>query len=81
LDAGEDGSGIRRRHRQPHRHAPPELLRKGRFDEIFFVDLPTSRAVREQILSIHLKKKRRDPKDFDDRGSGCPLGRFLRGRA
>lgn len=42
---------------------PPELLRKGRFDEIFFVDLP-SRAVREQILSIHLKKKRRDPKDF-----------------
>lgn len=43
---------------------PPELLRKGRFDEIFFVDLP-SRAVREQILSIHLKKKRRDPKDFE----------------
>lgn len=42
---------------------PPELLRKGRFDEIFFVDLPT-RAVREEILSIHLKKKRRDPKDF-----------------
>lgn len=43
---------------------PPELLRKGRFDEIFFVDLPT-RAVREEILSIHLKKKRRDPKDFE----------------
>jgi AAA+ superfamily predicted ATPase len=43
---------------------PPELLRKGRFDEIFFVDLPTS-AVREEILSIHLKKKRRDPKNFD----------------
>ena len=42
---------------------PPELLRKGRFDEIFFVDLPT-RAVREEILSIHLKKKRRDPNDF-----------------
>jgi AAA+ superfamily predicted ATPase len=42
---------------------PPELLRKGRFDEIFFVDLPT-RAIREEILSIHLKKKRRDPKDF-----------------
>lgn len=42
---------------------PPELLRKGRFDEIFFVDLPT-RAVREEILSIHLKKKRRNPKDF-----------------
>jgi AAA+ superfamily predicted ATPase len=43
---------------------PPELLRKGRFDEIFFVDLPT-RAVREEILSIHLQKKRRDPRDFD----------------
>lgn len=43
---------------------PPELLRKGRFDEIFFVDLPT-RAVREDILSIHLKKKGRVPKDFD----------------
>jgi len=43
---------------------PPELLRKGRFDEIFFVDLPTP-AVREDILAIHLKKKRRDPSDFD----------------
>ena len=42
---------------------PPELLRKGRFDDIFFVDLPTH-PVREEILSIHLKKKRRDPKDF-----------------
>jgi AAA+ superfamily predicted ATPase len=42
---------------------PPELLRKGRFDEIFFVDLPT-RAVREEILAIHLKKKKRDPKEF-----------------
>jgi len=42
---------------------PPELLRKGRFDEIFFVDLPTQ-TVREEILSIHLKKKRRDPADF-----------------
>ena len=43
---------------------PPELLRKGRFDEIFFVDLPT-RAVREEILTIHLHKKGRDPKEFD----------------
>lgn len=43
---------------------PPELLRKGRFDEIFFVDLPT-REVREEILSIHLKKKRRQPADYD----------------
>jgi ATP-dependent 26S proteasome regulatory subunit len=43
---------------------PPELLRKGRFDEIFFVDLPT-RGVREEILTIHLRKKRREPKEFD----------------
>jgi AAA+ superfamily predicted ATPase len=43
---------------------PPELLRKGRFDEIFFVDLPT-RAVREEILSIHLQKKHRDPREYD----------------
>ncbi len=43
---------------------PPELLRKGRFDEIFFIDLPSTDA-REAILSIHLKKRRRVPKDFD----------------
>lgn len=43
---------------------PPELLRKGRFDEIFFVDLPTTRA-RKEILDIHLRKKQRDPVDFD----------------
>ena len=43
---------------------PPELLRKGRFDEIFFVDLPTSQA-RKEILSIHLRRKKRDPKKFD----------------
>jgi ATP-dependent 26S proteasome regulatory subunit len=42
---------------------PPELLRKGRFDEIFFVDLPT-KAVREEILKIHIEKKRRNPADF-----------------
>jgi SpoVK/Ycf46/Vps4 family AAA+-type ATPase len=43
---------------------PPELLRKGRFDEIFFVDLP-KRTVRKDIFKIHLKKRQRDPKDFD----------------
>ena len=43
---------------------PPELLRKGRFDEIFFVDLPTLDA-RAQILTIHLKRRNRDPKKFD----------------
>jgi SpoVK/Ycf46/Vps4 family AAA+-type ATPase len=43
---------------------PPELLRKGRFDEIFFVDLPDAGA-REMIFAIHLKKRKRDPKKFD----------------
>ena len=43
---------------------PPELLRKGRFDEIFFVDLPTHEA-RVAILAIHLKKRKQDPKAFD----------------
>jgi AAA+ superfamily predicted ATPase len=43
---------------------PPELLRKGRFDEIFFVDLP-KRAVRKDIFAIHLKKRKRDPQKFD----------------
>ncbi len=43
---------------------PPELLRKGRFDEIFFVDLPGDEA-RRQIFRIHLDKKGRDPAAFD----------------
>jgi AAA+ superfamily predicted ATPase len=43
---------------------PPELLRKGRFDEIFFVDLPGA-AAREQILAIHLEKRGREPVKFD----------------
>ena len=43
---------------------PPELLRKGRVDEIFFVDLPTEKE-REEIIKIHLNKKNRKAKDFD----------------
>ncbi|HWP34603.1 MAG TPA: AAA family ATPase [Thermodesulfobacteriota bacterium] len=43
---------------------PPELLRKGRFDEIFFVDLPTFEE-RESIFRIHLQKRGRDPAQFD----------------
>ena len=43
---------------------PPELLRKGRFDEIFFVDLPQADE-REQILRIHLGLRRQDPQAFD----------------
>jgi SpoVK/Ycf46/Vps4 family AAA+-type ATPase len=43
---------------------PPELLRKGRFDEIFFVDLPNY-EVRKEIFSIHIIKRKRDPNKFD----------------
>jgi SpoVK/Ycf46/Vps4 family AAA+-type ATPase len=43
---------------------PPELLRKGRFDEIFFVDLPDPQT-REEIFRIHLRKRNIDPQQFD----------------
>lgn len=43
---------------------PPELVRKGRLDEIFFVDLPDE-AGREEILKIHLRRRRQDPATFD----------------
>ena len=43
---------------------PPELLRKGRFDEIFFIDLPAV-AEREEIFRIHIKRRERDPALFD----------------
>src|SRR6266446_5281436 len=43
---------------------PPELMRKGRFDEIFFIDLPAADE-RCQIFAIHLTRRHRDPKSFD----------------
>ncbi len=42
---------------------PPELIRKGRLDEIFFVDLPSSQ-VRQDIFEIHLKKRDLDSENF-----------------
>ncbi len=42
---------------------PPELLRKGRFDELFFIDLPDGKE-REQIFKIHLEKRKRDTSKF-----------------
>ncbi|MBI5368250.1 MAG: AAA family ATPase [Planctomycetes bacterium] len=45
-------------------HLPPELLRKGRFDEIFFVDLP-SEEERREIFGIHLTRRGRAAKGFD----------------
>ncbi len=43
---------------------PPELVRKGRFDDIFFVDLPMLHE-RKHIFKIHLQKRKRDPEAFD----------------
>ena len=53
---------------------PPELLRRGRFDEIFFLDLPT-RSERREIFAVHLEKRRRLPESFDlDRLAGASAG-------
>jgi SpoVK/Ycf46/Vps4 family AAA+-type ATPase len=43
---------------------PPELLRKGRFDEVFFLDLPTQ-AERREIFAVHLKKRGRNARAFN----------------
>jgi hypothetical protein len=43
---------------------PPEFLRKGRFDELFFVDLPDAEQ-RQTIFSLHLAKHQQDPAKFD----------------
>jgi SpoVK/Ycf46/Vps4 family AAA+-type ATPase len=43
---------------------PPEFLRKGRFDEIFFVDLPDG-ATRREIFRLHLEARSQDPSRFD----------------
>jgi SpoVK/Ycf46/Vps4 family AAA+-type ATPase len=43
---------------------PPELVRKGRLDEIFFVDLPDE-EIRSIIFEIHLKKRQKNPSEFD----------------
>jgi len=45
-------------------HLPPELLRKGRFDEIFFVDLPAEDE-RTDVFRIHLLRRGREPEQFD----------------
>lgn len=53
---------------------PPELLRKGRFDEIFFVDLPSA-EVRREIFRIHLQKRHQEIQNIDlDRLSAATEG-------
>src|SRR5437899_1843449 len=43
---------------------PPELIRKGRFDELFFLDLP-NQSERKQIFAIQLNRRKRNPSEFD----------------
>lgn len=43
---------------------PPEILRKGRFDEVFFIDLPNDEE-RRQIFEVQIRRRRRDPSKFD----------------
>ena len=43
---------------------PPEFIRKGRFDEVFFVDLPSA-AARADVYRIHLARRKQDPSRFD----------------
>jgi SpoVK/Ycf46/Vps4 family AAA+-type ATPase len=54
---------------------PPELVRKGRFDEIFFVDLPDQQT-RADIFKIHLARRKVDPEGFRSR-SACARQRRL----
>jgi ATP-dependent 26S proteasome regulatory subunit len=53
---------------------PPELIRKGRFDELFFVDLP-NQAERRQIFALELARRNRRPVEFDlDRVAAAARG-------
>jgi hypothetical protein len=54
---------------------PPEFIRKGRFDEVFFVDLPGA-AARREIFAIHLRKRRQDPAGFDLDALAAATDRF-----
>jgi SpoVK/Ycf46/Vps4 family AAA+-type ATPase len=54
---------------------PPEFLRKGRFDEVFFVDLPNAEG-REEIVRIHLARRKQDPAAFDVAGIACATDGF-----
>ena len=54
---------------------PPELLRRGRFDETFFVDLPGP-VERDAIVRLHLERRHRDPSSFDVAGLVTRTGGF-----
>jgi AAA+ superfamily predicted ATPase len=54
---------------------PPELVRKGRLDEIFFVDLPTQ-PIREEIFRIHLGNRKLNPAKFDTKALAAACDGF-----
>jgi SpoVK/Ycf46/Vps4 family AAA+-type ATPase len=56
-------------------YLPPELARRGRFDEVFFVDLPAAKE-RAEILGIHLGRRGRDPASYDLPALTRPLEHF-----
>jgi SpoVK/Ycf46/Vps4 family AAA+-type ATPase len=64
VDAGEGGKVFLVATANAVEDLPPELIRKGRLDEIFFVDLPCT-AARKQIFQLHLAKREADPPRFD----------------
>jgi ATPase family associated with various cellular activities (AAA) len=57
---------------------PPELVRKGRFDEIFFLDLPTLDE-RQSLLQLHLRKRSRDPDLFELQDAVAAMSGFSGG--
>ena len=65
--------GLRRRHRQRRRPGSRRsCCAVGRFDDLFFVDLPNAQE-RAEILAIHLRKHARDPLQFRPRGARTRL--------
>ncbi len=54
---------------------PPELARRGRFDEVFFVDLPSARE-REEILAVALRRRGRDPSALPLASIAKPLDQY-----
>lgn len=54
---------------------PPELMRKGRFDEVFFVDLPVA-SERAEIFATHLRRRGREPEAFDLEALAAASGGF-----
>lgn len=54
---------------------PPELTRRGRFDGIFFVDLPDVHE-REEILALHIARRQRDPKNYDLQAAAVAANHF-----